>query len=56
METPNQNYHVLKKYRQYMKDGNLVLLKVPQIVIARKMRMGTRKQGENRLAMSQKKR
>jgi hypothetical protein len=39
---PTQNFHVLKKYRQHMKDGDLVLLKVPQIVIARKLRKGPR--------------
>ena len=38
--SPTQNYHVLKSYRQHMKDGDLVLLKVPQIVIARKLRRG----------------
>jgi hypothetical protein len=38
---PTQNFHVLKKYRQHMKDGDPVLLKVPQIVIARKLRGGS---------------
>jgi len=33
---PTQNFHVLKSYRQHMKDGDFVLLKAPQIVIARK--------------------
>jgi len=37
---PTQNFHVLKSYRQCMKDGDLVLLKAPQIVIARKLRRG----------------
>jgi len=37
---PAQNFHVLKSYRQYMKKGDLVLLKVPQIIIARKLRRG----------------
>jgi len=37
---PTQNFHVLKSYRQHMKNGDLVLLKVPQIVIARKLRRG----------------
>ncbi len=37
---PTQNFHVLKSYRQHMKDGDLVLLKAPQIVIARKLRRG----------------
>lgn len=35
---PTQNFHVLKSSRQHMKDGDLVLLKAPQIVIARKLR------------------
>jgi len=35
---PTQNFHVLKSYRQHMKDGDFVLLKAPQIVIARKLR------------------
>jgi hypothetical protein len=35
---PTQNFHVLKSYRQHMKKGDLVLLKVSQIVIARKLR------------------
>jgi hypothetical protein len=38
--TPTSNYHVLKSYRQQMKKGDLVFLKVPQIVIARKLRRG----------------
>ena len=37
---PTQNFHVLKSYRQHMKDGDFVLLKAPQIVIARKLRRG----------------
>lgn len=39
--SPTQNFHALKNYRKYMKDGDLVLLKVPQIVIARKLRRGS---------------
>jgi uncharacterized protein YecE (DUF72 family) len=35
---PTQNFHVLKNYRQYMKDGDLVLVKVPQVITARKLR------------------
>ena len=38
---PTQNFHVLKNYRQHMKDGDFVLLKAPQIVIARKLRRGS---------------
>jgi hypothetical protein len=37
---PTRNSHVLKSYRQHRKDGDLVLLKAPQIVIARKLRRG----------------
>ena len=39
-ESPTQNFHVLKSYRQQMKKEDLVLLKAPQIVIARKLRRG----------------
>lgn len=35
---PTQNYHVLKKYRQHMKEGDLLVLKVPQIIFARRLR------------------
>ena len=35
---PSPNFHVLKSYRQQMKKWDLVLLKAPQIVIARKLR------------------
>jgi uncharacterized protein YecE (DUF72 family) len=35
---PSQNFHVLQNYRQHMKDGDLVLVKVPQVIIARKLR------------------
>ena len=37
---PTQNFHVLKNYRQHTKEGDLVLLKVPQVIIARKLRKG----------------
>ena len=37
---PTQNFHVLKSYRQHMKDGDLLLLKVPQVIIAWKPRRG----------------
>ncbi len=37
---PTQNFHVLRNYRQHMKEGDLVLLKVPQVIIARKLRRG----------------
>ena len=32
---PSPNFHVLKSYRRQMKKGDLVLLKAPQVVIAR---------------------
>jgi len=38
--SPTSNLHVLKSYRQQMKKGDLLLLKTPQIVIARKLRRG----------------
>jgi len=37
---PTPNFHVLKNYRQHMKEGDLVLLKAPQIIIARRLRRG----------------
>ena len=37
---PTQNFHVLKNYRQHMKEGDLVLLKVRQVIIARRLRRG----------------
>jgi hypothetical protein len=37
---PTQNFQVLKSYREHMKEGDLVLLKVPQIIIARRLRRG----------------
>jgi len=38
---PTQNFHVLKSYRQRMNNGDLVLLKAPQVVIAKKLRRGS---------------
>jgi uncharacterized protein YecE (DUF72 family) len=37
---PTQNFHVLKSYRQHMQERDFVLLKAPQIVIARKLKRG----------------
>jgi uncharacterized protein YecE (DUF72 family) len=37
---PTQNFHILKSYRQHIKEGDLLLLKVPQVIIARKLRRG----------------
>ena len=39
-ENPSLNYRVLKNYRQQMKKGDLLLLKAPQIIIARKLKRG----------------
>jgi len=38
--SPTQNYHVLKKYRHHMKEGDLLILKVPQVIYARRLRQG----------------
>ena len=38
--SPSLNFHVLKSYRQQMKKGDWVLLKAPQMVIARNLRRG----------------
>jgi uncharacterized protein YecE (DUF72 family) len=38
--SPSPNFHVLNSYRQQMKKEDLVLLKAPQIIIARKLRRG----------------
>jgi uncharacterized protein YecE (DUF72 family) len=37
---PSQNYHVLERYRQHMKAGDRVVLKIPQAITARKVRRG----------------
>jgi Protein of unknown function DUF72 len=37
---PNQNYQVLKTYARHLKDGNRIILKVPQMVMAQKIRKG----------------
>jgi len=37
---PTQNYHVLRKYRQHMKEGDSLILKVPQVIFARRLRRG----------------
>jgi uncharacterized protein YecE (DUF72 family) len=37
---PTQNYHVLRKYREQMKEGDFVTLKVPQVLFARRLRRG----------------
>ncbi len=35
---PTQNYHVLRNYRQHLGEDDALLLKVPQVVFARKLR------------------
>ena len=37
-----QTFHVLKRYRQYMKQNDRVILKVPQAISARKVRRGVK--------------
>ena len=37
---PTTNYHVLSKYRQYLQEGDNLLLKVPQIICAQKLWRG----------------
>jgi len=37
---PTQNYHVLRKYRQYLGDEDHLILKVPQSICAQKLRRG----------------
>jgi uncharacterized protein YecE (DUF72 family) len=40
--TPTQNFHLLRAYRRYLNKGDHLILKVPQIVFARKvLRNGT---------------
>ncbi|MGD8924459.1 MAG: DUF72 domain-containing protein, partial [Syntrophobacterales bacterium] len=37
---PTPNYHVLQKYRQYLKEGDRIILKVPQVICAQKLWRG----------------
>jgi len=37
---PTQNHHVLSEYKRYLKDEDLLVLKVPQVICARKVRRG----------------
>ena len=39
--TPTQSFHVLKSYREHMVSGDSVILKVPQVVFAQKIRHGS---------------
>jgi uncharacterized protein YecE (DUF72 family) len=38
--TPTQNHQLLKRYHQYLKEGDRLILKVPQTVSAQKFRRG----------------
>jgi uncharacterized protein YecE (DUF72 family) len=38
--TPTQNYHLLSNYRQYIKEGDRLILKVPQMISAQKFHRG----------------
>jgi uncharacterized protein YecE (DUF72 family) len=37
---PTQNYQVLKSYSRHLKDGDRIILKVPQLITAQKIRRG----------------
>jgi uncharacterized protein YecE (DUF72 family) len=39
---PTRNYFTLKEYRQYLKKDDQVILKVPQLIFARRIRQGGR--------------
>jgi uncharacterized protein YecE (DUF72 family) len=39
---PTPNHHVLQKYRQYLKEGDNLILKVPQVICAQKLWRGGR--------------
>lgn len=39
---PTQNYHVLRRYRRYLKDRDHLILKVPQMITAQKFRRGSK--------------
>jgi len=38
---PTPNYHVLRRYRQYMKKKDFIIVKVPQMITAQKLRCGS---------------
>jgi hypothetical protein len=38
--TPTQNYKVLRRYREFMKEGDRLVLKMPQVISAQKIRRG----------------
>ena len=39
---PTQNFHVPKRYREHMKEDDVIVLKVPQAITAQKLRQGGR--------------
>ena len=39
---PTSNYFTLKEYQQHLKKGDQLILKVPQVICARKIRKGTK--------------
>ena len=39
--TPTQSFHVLKSYREHMTSGDSVILKVPQVIFAQRIRHGS---------------
>jgi uncharacterized protein YecE (DUF72 family) len=49
---PTPNYHVLQKYRQYLKENDSVVVKVPQVICAQKLWRGG-KFGENKTYLNQ---
>ena len=38
--SPSQNFHVLRKYREHMREGDFLILKAPQMISAQKLRRG----------------
>lgn len=38
----SKNYHVLETYKKYLKEGDRLILKVPQVIFAKKLRRGRR--------------
>jgi len=38
---PTPNYHVLRRYHSYMKDMDYIIVKVPQMITAQKLRCGS---------------
>ena len=49
---PTQNFQVLKAYQRHLKEGDFLLLKVPQAITAPKLRRGRRLSGESGVSQS----